>query len=504
MLQINSHMKRLLLVLYLFPIVICYAQDTHYWTYRFGTKAALMGGPAVGGLEDNSSVVYNPALLSFVKNISVSLNANIYQLSNIVAKNGAGPGLDVSSNQFSAVPTTVSGLIPKRQANRLTMGYAIIVPTEFTFKASARLADNKAIVADTESAGLEEYVGQFTNNTRVSENMVAFALSYRLTDKWSIGYSNQVTLRTHTFSKTELARMILNNAAATLVSTSEVQNIEYTNLRYSGKFGIAYKSGNWSAGIAITSPSMVLSGSGTVARDVTASNLTVNIQTNPNKAPVFSRVNISANDRQTGLKTTYKSPLAIAAGFAYNNKKTLFAVSAEWFNSVAQYNIMSPQDNLFKRPTNLALDGSEFLKINESNKSVINVAIGFQQVISPKLSLSTGFRTNNSFYDRTYDNRVIQTTRTTLSNNPLNLDISSWNIYHFVFGGTFSQERRDISLGINLSFASEGSLKQFANFDKPTESSFLLGQQTTSQVSFLSYGLLLGYTFRFKSTNGRQ
>jgi hypothetical protein len=165
---------------------------------------------------------------------------------------------------------------------------------------------------------------------------------------------------------------------------------------------------------------------------------------------------------------------------------------------------MSPEDNLFKRPTNLALDGSEFLKINASNKSVFNVAVGFQQVINPKLSLSTGFRTNNSFYDRTYDNRVIQTTRTTLSNNPLNLDISSWNIYHFVFGGTFSQERRDISLGINLSFASEGSLKQFANFDKPTESSFLLGQQTTSQVSFLSYGLLLGYTFRFKSTNGRQ
>ena len=108
-------MKRLLLAPVFFLSVILMAQDTHYWTYRFGTKAALMGGPAVGGLEDNSSVVYNPALLSFVKNISVSLNANIYQLSTISANDGAGPGIPVNSSQFSAVPTTVSGLIPKKQ-----------------------------------------------------------------------------------------------------------------------------------------------------------------------------------------------------------------------------------------------------------------------------------------------------------------------------------------------------------------------------------------------------
>lgn len=497
-------MKRLVLLCCLVETLVGFGQDTHYWTYRFGTKAALMGGPAVGGLEDNSSVVYNPALLSFVKNISVSLNANIYQLSSINAKDGAGPGLDVGSSQFSAVPTTVSGLVPKRPSNRLTMGYAIIVPTEFTFKASARLEDPKAIVEDVESKGLEEYVGQFTNNTRVSENLVAFAFSYRLNDNWSIGYSNQVILRTHTYSKTELARMILNNASSSLVSTSEIQSIEYSNLRYSGKLGIAFKSGNWSAGLAITSPSLVLSGKGTVARDITANNLTINLQPNATKPPIFSRANISVNDRQTDLKTTYKSPLAVSGGFVYNSRRTVFAVSAEWFGSISQYNIVSPADDLFKRPTNLALDGSKFLKINASNKSVLNVAVGVQHTINPKLSLSTGFRTNNSFYDRAYDDEVVKTSRKTLSNNAINLDISSWNIYHFVFGGTFSQERRDISLGINLSFASEGTLKQFANFDKPTEASFLLGQQTTSQVSFLSYGLLIGYTFRFKSTNGRQ
>jgi hypothetical protein len=497
-------MKKLIGLALLLSSTYSIAQDTHYWTYRFGTKAALMGGPAIGGLEDNSSVVYNPALLSFVKDVSVSLNANIYQLSNIKAKDGAGSGLDVSSSQFSAVPTTVSGLLPKRQTNRFTVGYAITVPTEFSFKTSARLADKKDIVAEADSKGAEEYVGQFSNNTRLSENMISLGMAYKLTDKLSVGLTHSVIYRSHTYTKTELARMILNNTAATLVSTGETQTIEYTNLRYAAKVGIAYKSGTISAGLTVSGPSVVLGGSGTIARDITADNLQINTQLDPKKTPNYARIFVSANDRQTALKTTYKSPLSIAGGFVYANKRTTLAIGAEWFAAISIYNIMSPQDNLFKRPTNLALDGTKFLEVNASNKSVFNWSVGYHRVVTPNLSLSTGFRTNNSFYDRTFDNRVIQTTRKTLTNNPLILDISSWNIYHFVLGGTFSQERRDISLGINVSFAAEGSLKQFANFDKPTEASFLMGQQTTTNASFLSYGLLLGYTFRFKSANGRQ
>jgi hypothetical protein len=334
--------------------------------------------------------------------------------------------------------------------------------------------------------------------------MVSLGVAYKLSEKWSIGLANNFIYRSHTYNKTELARMILNNTANTLVDTGETQNIEYTNLRYTGKLGVAFKSGNFSAGITINSPSITLGGTGTIARDLTADNLQINTQTDPKKTANYARIFVAANDRQSGLKTTYKSPLSIAGGVVYDNKTTILAFSAEWFSSIGIYNIMSPANNLFKRPTNLSLDGTKFLEVNASNKSVFNWSIGYHRVLTKKISISTGFRTNKSFYDRTYDNRVIQTTRTTLSNNPLNLDISSWNIYHFVLGGTFSQERRDISLGLNVSFASEGSLKQFANFDKPTEASFLLGQQTTTSANFLSYGLLLGYTFRFKSANGRQ
>ncbi|UXE67586.1 MAG: outer membrane protein transport protein [Chryseotalea sp. WA131a] len=495
-------MRLLFAMSFVFVSVQIFAQDTHYWTYRYGTKAVLMGGPAVGGLEDNTSVIYNPALLSFVKSTSISINSNIYQIVNITAKNGAGPGQDVISNQFSAVPITLSGMIRKKKPRRLTMGYAIIVPSEFTFKATAREDGFKDIVtAGNESPGAEDYVGQFTIYTRLSENQGAFALAYKINDHWSVGLTNQFSFRSLSFTKNELCRMILNNSQASLVSTSESQSIEYTNLRYTAKIGVGFSSGKWSAGVAVLLPSIGLAGSGTIARDIVANNLQVNIEPNPNKPPILVRSNIAANDRQEKLATTYNTPLSISAGFAYKGTDFLVAASAEWFGSVSLYNIMSPQDNLFKRPTTLQLDGKKFLEVNASNKSIINFAIGAERSISDRLSLSTGFRTNRSFYDKAFDQRITDRNGRTINNNPLNLDISSWDVYHVVLGATLKQERRDLSIGITYSWANDGNIRQFANFDQPTENTFLLGQKLTTTASYYSFGVLLGYTLRVRSEN---
>jgi long-subunit fatty acid transport protein len=491
-------MRISLAFVFVFVIVQSFSQDTHYWTYRYGTRAVLMGGPAVGGLEDNSSVIYNPALLSLVKSTSISINSNVYQVVNINVKDGAGAGQDVTSNQFSAVPVTVSGLIKKKKTSRLTMGYAIIVPTEFTFKASAReegLKDIDQLSSGLQSPGDEEYVGQFSINTRLSENQGAFAFAYKINDQWSVGLTNQFIYRAHNYAKNELNRMILNNASATLVSTGESQSVEYANLRYVPKLGFAFTSGNWSVGVAINFPSLNVTGVGTIARDVIATNL--NIQ--PDNTKVRIPLNIAVNDRETKLSTTYKSPLSISAGLVYKSGNTTIAASAEWFDKVSLYNIMSPIGAPFKRPTNLTVDSQNFLQLNASNKSVTNFAIGIEHQLNEKVSISTGFRTNNSFYDRVFDDRITDRNKKNVNSNPLNLDISSWNMYHVVIGGTFKKERRDLSIGVNFSWADKGAIKQFANFENPTEQTFLLGQRVSTTAEFFSYGILLGYTFRIRS-----
>ncbi len=498
-------MRQWFVVCLVFVYVQNVAQDTHYWTYRYGTKAVLMGGAAVGGLEDNTSVIYNPALLSRVKSTSISINSNAYQVVNITAKNGAGPGLDVVSSQFSAVPITVSGLIPKNKTSRFTFGYALIVPAEFTFKATAREYKNTNIVADAESAGDEAYVGQFSINTRLSENQGAFAMGYKLSEKFSVGLTTQFIYRSHNYTKNELCRMILNNAAATLVTTTESQSIEYTNLRFVPKLGLAFAGGNWSVGAALTFPSLNMGGSGTISRDISANNLLVSVQPNPNNPPAQSRTNnfsnMAVNAREAGLATIIQTPVSVSAGFTYLKDKWLVAASAEWFGSVGLYNIMNPPDNTFKRPANLQADGQKFLQVNASNKSVFNWAIGIEKTMSNRVSVSAGFRTNRSYFDRTFEERVVARGKRTLNDNALNLDISSWDIYHMVFGFTLNQERRDLSLGLTYSWADDGAIRQFANFDQPTESTFLLGQKQTTPARYYSFGVVLGYTLRVRSQN---
>jgi hypothetical protein len=70
-----------------------------------------------------------------------------------------------------------------------------------------------------------------------------------------------------------------------------------------------------------------------------------------------------------------------------------------------------------------------------------------------------------------------------------------------VFGFTLNQERRDLSLGLTYSWANDGNIRQFANFDQPTENTFLLGQKQTTSARYYSFGLLLGYTLRVRSEN---
>ncbi|MFM8759693.1 MAG: hypothetical protein ACKODS_09160, partial [Methylophilaceae bacterium] len=296
--------------------------------------------------------------------------------------------------------------------------------------------------------------------------------------------TNQFIYRSHTYTKNELCRMILNNASATLVTTNESQTIEYTNLRFVPKVGLAFASGNWSVGAAVAFPSITLGGTGTIARDIAANNLQVNVQANPNNPPILTRIsnfsNLAVNARETGLSTNIQTPLSVSAGFTYRKGKWLVAGSAEWFGSVALYNIMNPPDNTFKRPTNLQVDGQKFLQVNASNKSVVNWAMGVERTVSQRVSVSGGFRTNRSYFDRTFDERAVARGKRTVNENSLNMDISSWDIYHIVLGFTLNQERRDLSVGLTYAWANDGAIRQFANFDQPTESTFLLGQKQTT------------------------
>ena len=51
-------------VLFLF-LIVTEAQDRQFWDQAVGSRAALLGGIVVAGVNDYSATYYNPGALSF-------------------------------------------------------------------------------------------------------------------------------------------------------------------------------------------------------------------------------------------------------------------------------------------------------------------------------------------------------------------------------------------------------------------------------------------------------
>ena len=85
--------------LFLCVTSIAVAQDSHYWTNQYGTRAQLLGGLVVGSFVDLSSTYYNPGTMALVSDRGVLLTTDAFQLVDIEFDDLLGSGLDISQQR---------------------------------------------------------------------------------------------------------------------------------------------------------------------------------------------------------------------------------------------------------------------------------------------------------------------------------------------------------------------------------------------------------------------
>ena len=56
-----------------------HAQDSHYWSEQYGTRAALLGGAMIGSVRDLSSTYYNPGATALNLEARFLLSARAYR-----------------------------------------------------------------------------------------------------------------------------------------------------------------------------------------------------------------------------------------------------------------------------------------------------------------------------------------------------------------------------------------------------------------------------------------
>lgn len=473
-------MKRSLLIYFLGMITVpAIAQDTHYWGQQFGTRSALLGGAVVAGSRDNTMIYYNAAALGFIDTSSISINATAYSIENIKVRNAVGQSADLKSAQIGVIPLVVAGTINK-QTKRLKVGYAFISPVVFSFKATARLDQPLQIVNDTESPGLEEFIGQKSLSSSVREDAVCLGLGYKLSDEFSIGMSHVFTYRTQSYTNASLSRVFLNDGRNTLVTSSTLESFNYYHLRYAPRIAFAYRRGKYDAGLTITAPTMGLYGRGTVAADITATNIKLN----------GVRQDALANDRQTRLKTHYHTPLSIAGGVNMHMDKSVFSVTMQYYARKNVYDILRANPAVFVRPANAldALGSQNFLRVKTAARPIMNVAIAYEHVVDENLKVDMSVRSDKSYFDKALVNQV-----------GIKPDISSWNITHFTFGGTYRRGRNMVSIGLLLGLGADRNKLQEDNLGQINEENFLQGYTSITTAHYSTIGLLLGYSFNLKT-----
>ncbi len=474
--NISMRCKKILpLVLFLFCFLATKAQDTHYSTVQFGTRSALMGGAVLGNVKDNTAVFYNPAGMGFIDTSTLSVNGNAYQIENMRIYNALGQKKDLKSSSLGAIPLFVGGMFSKPQS-KFKIGYSIMSTVSFGFKSTARIDDFAPIVADTESPGPEEFIGQASIDTKLSELSFGIAGGYRLNEHWSIGLTNLFNVRSLSTNKATYGRFFLNQPGSPLVAASFVRNADYFNVRYVAKIGINYQAKNFSAGLTINTPSLNMFGSGTIAADVIGTNILYK----------GSRTSLLANDRQEKLKSTYKSPVSVTGGVNFSVNRSSFGISLQYYAGIGVYDIMQANPGAFVRPADLYtnLGSDQFLRLKEAAKSVFNVAVGYEYLLRPNIILSGSVRTNNSYFDKGLVGSV-----------GIVSDVTSWNILHFATGATFTKGRSKMSLGVLYARGKDGDRIQTGNMETPNEGNFLQGSTTITKATYSSFGFLLGYSF---------
>lgn len=454
------------------------AQDTHYWTQQYGTESALLSGAVVGGNNDNTMIYYNPGALGFLDNTSISVNANAYRIENIKIKNALGEKANFKSSQLGSVPLLTGAMINIKN-KKWKIGYSFMSPVQFNFKGIARKDGLFELVDDIESPGKEEFVGESGITSKLSEILIVLGAARQLNENWSIGLSNLFTVRSNAYLRNLSTYAFLNNAERTMISAQLTQNVDYYNVRYAAKVGLAYKKDKWRAGLTLTTPSVNIMGVGTVAANISAYNL---------KLLDDNRVTAVATDRQSELKTKFKSPLSISAGVNYNGDRSRFGIAIQYYASIGMYDIMDVQPSTFVRPADLApqIGSDQFMNVRAAAKSVINVAMGYEYLLKENITLYFSARNDMSYFDNDLnDTQGIKPT------------VSTWDIYHFASGVTFKTVQSSLSLGLLYSTGKTDKYEQTGNTN-PEDLSFLEGVTSITNANYNSIGLLLGYTFFFK------
>ena len=450
------------------------AQESNYSNYEVGSKATMLGGSVVAGVDNISAVYYNPGALSFIENSSVTLETSTMFAGNLQIKNGAGNTIDIKSSFFDVIPSLIGGVVKNKKSPDWTFAYSSITVNSSFIEFNVRNTMFYDVLAG--SAGEELYEGIYDYTNRIRENWLGASASKKMNENFGIGlslfgvyFSQNYNLRQSANASTVTGDTITNS----LAHSSIQRDLRFRSFGFIVKAGAVYKWQNSSLGFTLTSPmlNIDLFAKGDISQ-------TVSVQ-------IPGIVDPSATQNLYGgkLPTFHRTPIKLSIGYQREWLKSTWNFSVTYNSAVKEYVMVASEPQVFDNPplTKRAIEAFDMAR------QVLNVAIGVRKDIREGLSFLGGARTDLNYSRAGF-----------LDNDKYVPKMSYWNLYHLTGGVIWSNEKAHLTLGADYAFGlSKGDLQQ-VNLSDPLESELLFGIKTTdTRTVHNQIYVVLGFSYSF-------
>jgi hypothetical protein len=438
------------------------AQDSHYWTQRYGTRATLLGGLVVGSVLDLSGTFYNPGSLSLVDKTETLLAAYTFEYFNITLKNLAGSPININSSHFGPVPSFLAGTIKLSGRGKHWLGYSILTRQQVKYELFGAVVGTRDEIPRT--PGQEDIAADFELKEELNETWMGLTWACKIKKNIGLGVSQYVTVRSQSSSYRAGAQAL--TSAGEIAAAINSRSYKYNDYGLLWKVGLAFDLKQVTLGLTLTTPSLKFYGTGSTKINLTAVGLEGNND--------GTKTNDMVVDYQNHLNADYHTPLSLGVGTTFKLKNIQFYGSTEWFAKAKKYTVIDGRD-FVAQSSGQALPHIVTAELH----SVLNYGLGIEYNSNKNIVLYGSFTTDFSARP--------QNMETTLSP-------ADWDIYHFTGGSTFSIKRTSLTLGLVYACGSQRTEKaaafplQNGNASLP----ILLGG---SKFVYSSLKLIIGFSF---------
>jgi len=504
----NIYLRIFLLFIAIITTSVSHGQLlNHYWSQNFNSQSSLLSGAVVAGDGGNTSIYFNPATISEIKQgANLSFAATLFTWGVYYFDNALGNNSDMTNISFNVQPQFLSYSY-RRKDSKFAFAFTALTRTKERFDFNYYDSENIDVIESI--PGKERYNASYKYYLDYSDNWFGIASAYDASERFKVGaslfisscyISYENTINTIAYSTTDT--LWVNGVPnPSLVSEGlYTESIKFTDYRIIAKLGFSYTIDKWRFGLNFTSPSLSVYSSGKQAyRKQAMSNIT-----NPDNEEFMPGYAIVNGQSDNNISAIDKFPFSVSFGFIYDVKGSANRLyfTMEYFSAIQPYKMINAPINndITSNIIYDNLENKDWLSVVNVARPILNVAVGYRWKLSNNLMFLNGFRTdfnniNNADY-KEYSNY-----------NKLNT--TDLNIYHYNGGVQFYFLKKYLLVaGGEFSFGYDTNQQQMANFtnpvefypvgDNPVDGIVLQGQlENNMDVYYFGLNIYLSATFKF-------